>query len=141
MKEVGKPIFKLIKYTLMKQLVYGLLLIIIFGSCESDQERKKREAEENIYKTLTIQAKSSLSNISTYNFKSMKDYMINDSLYVYVHEFSGMDFSGVDKTNYAIGYFNINTGFEVDRSLLQFMASPGDLKRVSSIIGRYLSIE
>lgn len=124
----------------MKQLLYGLLLIIVLGSCESEQERKKREVEENIYKTLTIQAKSSLSNISTYEFKSMKDYIVNDTISVYIQEFSGMDYLGIDKTNYAIGYFNMNTGFEVDRSLLQFMASSQDLKRVKTIISGYLSV-
>lgn len=35
----------------MKQLLYGLLLIIVLGSCESEQERKK-EKLKRIYTRL-----------------------------------------------------------------------------------------
>ena len=111
-----------------------LSVIVCLCSCESEQAKKKREVEENIYKTLTFQAKCILTNPSTYEFQRMLDYYVNDSIRVYAQKFSGANDFGVRESKYAIGYFNINTGYEVDDALLEIQASPEELKRVKSIV-------
>lgn len=118
----------------MKKILI-LLTVAMACSCESDQARKQREIEENIYSTLTTQAKCILTNPSTYEFERMTDYRVNDSIRVYAQKFSGANDFGVRESKYAIGYFNINSGFEVDGSILELQASPNELKAVKQVVG------
>lgn len=112
-----------------------LIIAIVACSCESDQARKQREVEENIYSTLTTQAKCILTNPSTYEFESMSDYRVNDTIRVYAQKFSGANDFGVRESKYALGYFNINTGYEIDGALLEMQASPAELKAVKQVVG------
>lgn len=109
--------------------------MLCLNSCESEQAKKKREVEENIYATLTFQAKCILTNPSTYEFERMLDYYVNDSISVYAQKFSGANAFGVRESKYAIGYFNMNTGYEVDEVLLETQASPEELRRVKVLVG------
>lgn len=111
-----------------------LLVVISLISCMSEEEKKKAKMEEKVYSTLIRQAKSLLSDPSSFEFEEMYNYIVNDSIDVYALKFSGLYFTGKYSTKYAIGYFNINAGYEVDRSLLQFQASEEDLNRVYKLL-------
>lgn len=121
--------------------IIAFVALLIAYNCTGDSEDSitqnklsSADIEERIYTTLTRQAKSILNHPSTYDFEKMDDYRVNDSLRVYAHRFSGANAFNVREHKYAIGYFNINTGQEVDRTMLEFYASPEELKSVAAIV-------
>lgn len=115
-----------------------ITLLAIFStcalSCLSDQDKAQQMVEENVYRTLTMQAKSILTNPSTYEFERVTDYRVNDSIRVFVQKFSGSNAFGVRDSKYAIGYFNINSGCEVEDYLIEQQASKEELKSVKAIL-------
>lgn len=120
----------------MKKTLVFLFFIstVSLFSCESEKEKRDREIEEKIYSTLTRQAKSILNYPNTYEFQKMNKYRVNDSIKVYAQKFSGTNGFGVKETKYAIGYFNTNTGNEIDRESVKGYANPSELKSVATIV-------
>lgn len=114
--------------------VFLFVFSFYFSSCISEQEKKQIDIENRIYNTLTIQAKSILTNPSTYEFDNMNDYRVNDSIRVFAQKFSGANDFGVRESKYVIGYFNTNTGYEVEESLIQLQASKEELISVKRVI-------
>ena len=118
----------------MKKLLLIVLLGAMISSCETEAEKKLREIETKIFGTLSLQARYSLTNSSTYSFERMKNYRVNDSIRVYIERYSGKNDYGIKKYFYTTGYFNMNNGMQVDGVILDAYTSEDELSNAKRIV-------
>lgn len=108
-------------------IIFSIYLVCCSGDKNSKKEESLKIADDKIWIEMTRKAKTSAYNPLTYEFQSQKNYKLNDSVSLFVQIFSSENDYGVSKEGVVIGFFNINTGYELDGSDLEYMTSEREL--------------